>query len=46
MELITVQPRENEFFVGNDYPTPTYYNKPFFETTHNCELQKNDWSER
>ena len=31
---------------GNDYPAPTSYIEPFFETTHNCELRKNDYPER
>jgi hypothetical protein len=31
---------------GNDCPTPTSYNRPFFETVHNCELRKNDFPER
>jgi hypothetical protein len=31
---------------GNHCPAPTSYNKPFCETTHNCELRKNDCPKR
>jgi hypothetical protein len=31
---------------GNDCPAPTSYIGPFFETSHNCEIQKNDFPER
>ena len=53
--LIIVQPRKNDFSLGNDcldhflrkwISCTNLQNIPFFKTAHNCELQKNDYSMR
>ena len=55
LALNKVKPGENESDLGSDYPyhflrkwlsSTSLQNGPFFETSHNCELQKNDCPSR